>query len=244
VILNEAAARRFFGGDAAIDQHMHWKHGVGDRTVVGIVGDIRFFGPESKPRPQAFIPIAQSRDSAATLLLRLDRHVDVLPGVGRAVSDAFAASAIPGVHVDVQTLEGFYGMLVGQRRLNMYLLGGFGLLGIVITIVGIYGVMAYLVAQRTREIAIRMALGALPGFILRSVLVRALRYVAIGLLAGGLGAWLGSTTVAGLLFQIEPHDVRIYGVVAILVACVGLAAAWIPACRAARVDPTTALKLE
>jgi putative ABC transport system permease protein len=146
------------------------------------------------------------------------------------------------VSVDVQTLESFLSDLVAQRRFNMWLLGIFGLLGIVIACIGIYGVMAYLVAQRTHEIGIRMALGALPLTILWSVIGSTSRYIGLGLIAGLTGAWMLSTTVKGLLFGIQPHDATVYALVGGLLAGVGLLAAVVPARRAARVDPLVALR--
>jgi ABC-type antimicrobial peptide transport system permease subunit len=117
-------------------------------------------------------------------------------------------------------------------------------LGLAIAAVGLYGVMAYLVTQRTPEIGIRMALGAQPSTILRSVLVRALRQLAAGLAIGLTAAWLLSTLVTDFLFRIEPHDLRIYAAAAIALLLAGLAAALLPARRAARVDPLIALRLE
>ncbi len=245
VILNWRAARMFFGGDAALGKVMSWKRSVGTRTVVGVVGDIRYDGPENDSRPQAFIPFTQSRTSAATLLLRTATGVEgLLPGIGQAVSAEFPAGSSPPVHLNVQTLERYFGNLVAQRRFNMLLLGLFGILGVSVASIGIYGVMAYLVAQRTHEIGIRMALGALPGAILWMVLARTACYVGLGLAAGSLAAWLLSTSVRGLLFDIQPHDPRVYLAVGGLLLAIGVVAALVPARRAASVDPLIALRFE
>jgi ABC-type antimicrobial peptide transport system permease subunit len=126
----------------------------------------------------------------------------------------------------------------------MLLLGLFGLLGVVIACVGIYGVMAYVVTQRTQEIGIRMALGATPGAVLWSVLGRAGTYLAGGLALGLVGAWLLSALVAGFLFEIRPHDPWVYAGVTATLAATGITAALLPARRAARVDPLVALRLE
>ena len=126
----------------------------------------------------------------------------------------------------------------------MLLLGLFGVLGIVIACVGIYGVMAYVVTQRTQEIGIRMALGAMPAAILWSVLGRAIAYLAGGLGIGLTGAWLLGAFVSGFLFQIPPHDVRVYAGVSATLVAAGVAAAWLPARRAARLDPLAALRLD
>ena len=215
---------------------------LGTREIVGIVGNIRHDGPETDWRRQGFVPLRQSQEAVgATLVVRLSRGAgDVLPPVKAAIWAGFPGLALP----DVQTLSQYLDGLLAQRRFNMLLLGLFGLLGIVIACVGLYGVLAYVVALRTQEIGIRMALGAVPGAILRSVLGRALLYVAGGLGIGLATAWMLSTLVSSFLFEVQPHDVRIYAGVGALLVVTGLAAAFFPARRAARVDPLVALRLE
>jgi putative ABC transport system permease protein len=243
VIVNQQTAQRFFDGDP-IGKVMRWQT-RGERTVIGVVGDIRFDGPENESRPQAFIPWAQSRVFGGTLLVRTaSPSGGLLPGVGKAVASEFPASVMPPINVEVQMLEHYFRDLVAERRFNMLLLGTFGILGIAIACAGIYGVMAYIVAQRTHEIGIRMALGALPGAIAWSVVARTGRYVVLGLVAGLSGAWILSTTVRGLLFAIEPHDPAVYVWTGALLFTVALAAALIPARRAASVDPLVALRFE
>jgi ABC-type antimicrobial peptide transport system permease subunit len=126
----------------------------------------------------------------------------------------------------------------------MLLLVLFGVLGLIIASVGIYGVMAYVVSQRTQEIGIRMALGALPSTILMSVLGGALLYMIIGLAIGLVSAWGLAELVRGFLFEIQPHDPTIYAGVLTVLAMTGLAAAFFPARRAAGVDPLIALRME
>jgi predicted permease len=238
LIINDAAARRYFPGEDPIGRTVEF---AGTRRIVGVVGNIRHDGPETDWRRQGFVPLEQSRQVGATLVLRLSRDVgSVLPAVKSAIWAQFPGLALP----DVQTLSQYLGRLVAQRRFNMMILSLFGLLGIVIACVGIYGVMAYVVQLRTQEIGIRMALGAVPGAILWSVLRRAMMYLAGGLAIGMTGAWVLGALVSGFLFQIEPHDPWVYaGVVAMLVVT-GVTAAFIPAWRAARVDPLVALRLE
>lgn len=243
VVLNEMAARRFFAGHA-VGQTMHWRR-YGVRTVVGIVGDIRYDGPEEPARPQAFIPIVQTSDSAATLIVRTaPAAVSVLPEIGRVISQEYPAGAVAPLNVEGQPLEHYFSELVAARRVNMRLLGLFGLLGTLIASVGIYGVLAYLVAQRTREIGIRVALGAQRAVIVRSVLALTAKYVAAGLAAGTLAAWMLSTLVRGLLFSIQPHDPAVYMFVCCSICGLAALAALIPARRAASVDPIVALRCE
>jgi len=243
VVLNEQAARRFFGGDA-LGKTMQWKlYGV--RTVVGIVGDIRYDGPEAPKRPQAFIPLAQTKASAATLLVRTAaRQTNVLPAIGQVISTEYPAGHTAPVHIDIYPLEHYFSELVAQRRVNMRLLGLFGVLGACVAVAGIYGVMAYLVAQRTREIGIRVALGARPVVIVRSVFAVTGTYVAAGVVGGTIMAWMLSTLVRGLLFGVQPHDPALYaGVVGAICGLAALAAV-VPALRAASVDPIIALRCE
>jgi putative ABC transport system permease protein len=237
-ILNEAAARKYFPDADPIGQIVEFS---GRRRVVGVVGSIRHDGPETGWRRQGFIPIEQSRAVGATVVMRLSRDPhDVLPAVKAAVWSHFPGLALP----DVQTLSEYLGRLIAQRRFNMLLLSLFGLLGIVIACVGIYGVMAYVVRLRTHEIAIRMALGAAPVAIVRSVLGRAAVYVGVGLTAGLAAAWALSALVSGLLFQVEPHALWIYASVSAALVAIGLIAGFVPARRAAQVDPLAALRSE
>jgi predicted permease len=244
MILNRRAAQTLFGAEGALGKAVLWKGAVGERTVVGVVGDIRFDGPENDVRPQAFIPFAQSRSAGATLVVRTAPGGTSLPDIARAIGAEFPAGVMPPLHMKVQTIEQYLADLVAHRRLNMLLLGVFGILGISIASIGIYGVMAYIVAQRTHEIGIRMALGALPAAILWAVVARTVRCIGLGIGVGLVGAWMLSETVSGFLFDIRPHDPAVYLMVGTLLVTIGLTAALIPARRAARVDPLVALRFE
>jgi predicted permease len=240
VILNEAAAARYFPGEDAVGKIVRL---VGNRTVVGVVGDIRHEGPESGWRTQAFVPLAQSRVFGATLVLRTASGAPgILPAVRQAIWSEFP-DALP-TRIDEHTLTYYFDALVAQRRFNMLLLALFGVLGLSIASVGIYGVMGYIVSQRTQEIGIRMALGARPSTILRSVLGSALLTMLLGVAIGLLAAWGLSGLVRGFLFEAQPHDPRVYAGALLVLATTGLAAAFGPAHRASSVDPLTALRME
>ena len=236
VIINQAAARRYFPGESPIGKTVRF---LGLRRIVGVVGNIRHEGPESAWRRQGFVPLDQSPQVGATLVLRLSRDVpDVLPAVKTAIWAQFPDLALP----DIETLSGYLRRLTAQRRFLMLLFSLLGLLGTVITCVGIYGVMAYVVELRTHEIGIRMALGARPASILSSILGQALAYLGAGLAIGLPATWLLGALVSAFLFQVEPHDLGVYGWVIGTLATTGVAAALIPARRAARVDPLVALR--
>lgn len=240
VILNEAAAARYFPGADAVGKVVRLE---GNRTVVGVVGDIRHDGPESGWRTQAFVPLAQSRVFGATLVVRTASAAQgILPAVRQAIWSEFP-DALP-TRLDEHTLTYYFDALVAQRRFNMLLLALFGILGLSIASVGIYGVMGYIVSQRTQEIGIRMALGAQPSTILRSVLGSALLTMLLGIGIGLIGAWGLSGLVRGFLFEVQPHDPRVYAGALLVLATTGLAAAFGPAHRASSVDPLVALRME
>jgi putative ABC transport system permease protein len=238
VVINQLAATRLFPGEDPIGKAI----GVnGDRTVVGVVGDVYQSSLETDPRTEAYIPMAQRPSIFAELVVRTSGDpYQALPAVKTAV-----LAVMPEVPLrNVRSMEELIGRRVAQRRLNMLLLGLFGLLGLVISAVGIYGVMAYQVSQRTREIGVRMALGAPRMTVVRMVLVRAAVLVLIGLVIGGTGAWFLSETARTFLFRMDVADPRAFAAAIGVLALVALLASLIPARRAASVDPLVALRSE
>jgi putative ABC transport system permease protein len=240
VILNQAAAARYFGGDDALGKVIRVQ---GTRTVVGIVGNMRIAGPEREWRTQAFIPVTQGRVYGATLIVRTGADAQGLrAAIRQAIWSEFPAT-LP-LRIDEHAMEYFFDGLVAERRFNMLLLGLFGVLGLVIAGVGVYGVIAYLVAQRTHEFGIRMALGAARGRIVMSVVSAVLVYLVVGLAIGLTSAWGFSEFIREFLFEVQPRDPAVYGSVVAVLTIAGLAAAFVPARRAAGVDPAIALRCE
>jgi len=236
VVLNDVAAKLYLGDRDPIGARININ---GERTVVGVVGSVRLGGPESEVRPESYSPLEPKAMFGADLVIKTaGRPEDLAPSV-RAALWEIAPDLTLG---ETQTLEMFFSRLIAQRRFNMLLLSIFGLLGIVITGVGIYGVMAYVVEQRTQEIGIRMALGAQPKRVLGMMLSRAMVYVSAGLAVGLAGAYGLSRFVESFLFRVEPGDPVVYLATAGLLVVIGLLAAWIPSRRAARVDPIIALR--
>jgi putative ABC transport system permease protein len=237
-IINESAARKYFPDEDAIGREIGLDR---LRTVVGVVGDIRQTSLEVDPRPESYIPLTQGRIFGGSLVIRTGPDAyTVLNGVKAAT---FAV--LPSVPLrNVITMEELIGSRVAQRRLTMLLIGLFGVLGLLISAVGIYGVMAYHVAQKTREIGVRVALGATPPQILRMVGTNAAALVVAGLLIGISGAWYLRATAQAFLFRVEPTDVRAFAAAVLLLAGAAAAASVIPARRAARVDPIVALRAE
>jgi len=237
VLLNQAAERLYFEGTDAVGQAIDI---AGMRRVVGVVADIRLEGPEKDARPQAFIPMTRSMSGQGVdLVLRASGDPgSVIPSVRSAVQQAFPDVVVP----EARTFEEMFNTLIAQRKFNMLLLSLFGILGVVIAAVGIYGVMAFVVDQRRTEFGVRMALGARRGGIVGMVLRRAALYVGSGLVAG-LGIAIGmSMLVKSFLFNVAPTEPLVYVAIAILLSAVALVAALVPALRASRVDPIVALR--
>ena len=238
VILTESAANKYFPGEDPIGQTV----GInGSRTIVGVVSDIHQTSLEMAPRPSAYIPMAQTTTPGGALVIRTsgDPH-QMLPAVKSAVF-----SVLPDVPLrNVMTMEELIGRRVAQRRLNMLLLGLFGLLGLFIAAVGVYGVTAYIVSQRTREIGVRMALGATPRHVVSMVFLNVAVQIAVGLIVGGVAAIYLSATAKAFLFNVEATDARAFVAAVLLIAGAALIATTIPARRAARVDPMIALRSE
>ena len=240
IVINEAAARKYWPGEDALGQRM--KINNKERTVVGVVADIRHLGPESPSRQECYIPLAQNETIGATLVMRTAGDpVAVLPAVKAAIWSVNNEQRLTG---DIVTLEGYMDRLIAQRRFNMALLALFGVLGLIIAAVGIYGVMAYVVAQRTNEIGVRMALGATPRDVVGMILGRASLLMLLGLAIGGAGAWYLSAGVRTFLFEVEPANAGIFAASIAALAAAGLLASAIPARRAATVDPLIALRHE
>jgi len=236
VILNEAAARHYFPHDDPIGRPI-----PGGRVVVGVVGNVSARGPERAVEPEEFHPMVEGPLRHVTLVLKVDADASaVTERVAGAVWAEFPDVIIPAP----QTLEWALEIYVAQRRFNMVLLSVFGVLALAIAGVGIYGMMTFIVAQRTREIGIRMALGAVRSDVLWSVLRRASLQVGVGLVAGLVLSWLLARSIETFLFNVAPHDPWVYGVVCLVIAVTALVAAYAPARRAARVDPLVALRLE
>jgi len=239
-VINRVAARKYWPDQDAIGQRV--KINGRERTVVGIVGDIRHLGPEMPLRQECYIPLGQDDPMNATLAIRTKGDpLTVLPAVKAAI---WSVNREQRLTADTMTLEGHMDRLIAQRRFNMALLALFGALGLVIAAAGIYGVMGYVVAQRTSEIGVRMALGATPANVLSMVLRKAVLLIAAGLAIGSSGAWYLSKGVKTFLFQVEPADIGVFTLALATLAAAGLLASAIPARRAAGVDPLVALRHE
>jgi putative ABC transport system permease protein len=216
-------------------------HRGSSQPRVPIVGNTRIDGPEGRVKPEAYLPMAQTGIFWGTLEVRRGEPPASLTGPLRAIVSAVAPDAQVGA---LESLDETFGHLVAARRLSMLLFAMFGVLAMAIAAVGIYGVVSCLVEQRTKEIGVRMALGATPGRILRQLLGQFAWVLGGGVTLGLLAAWSLARFVAAFLFEVPAHAVGVYAAVSTAVVLTGLLATVLPARRAAKVDPPVALRAE
>jgi putative ABC transport system permease protein len=209
--------------------------------VVAVVGDVRSAGLDSMPRASLYFSLGQFPWDAAHLVVRAEGEPTRLAG---AVARELHAVDPELPLADVRTFESYLGESVATRRFVMLLLAAFSVVAVVLSGIGIAGVMANAIVQRTREIGVRLALGAQPGDVLAMVLRQGMRLVAAGLVIGLLGAFALTRVLQSLLYGTTPTDLPTYAAVALLLGAVALVATWLPARRATRVDPAVALQAE
>ena len=240
IIINEAAAKKNWPGQDPIG-HIANGVGDGDTTVVGVVADIRQTSLEDAASPEAFAPIMQQWPSGCELVIRSKLPADVL---GAAVMDSLRQLNPSQVAAAVRPLTRLVDHSVSPRRFFVYLVGIFAALGLILAALGIYGVISYTVTRQTQEIGIRMALGATPGIVQRSVLGRTLKLALTGIAVGAVASWAVSKVIASLLFKTDSNDPITFIGVTLLLVLVALLAGYFPALRATRIDPTIALRSE
>jgi predicted permease len=248
VIVNEAFARTVFPNENPLGQRL----GIGDgwwrdgdhlpREIVGVVANVRDGSLDKAPAPELFIPHSQSLwDFGLNLVLRTRVKPETLM---RPVRETVWAMDKDQAIGDIKTMEHVIAESVAPQKFNAGLLGGFAALALLLAAIGIYGVLAYSVSQRTREMGLRMALGAQRADILRLVIRQGTGLAIIGIVFGLGGAFALTRVMRTLLFEVEPGDPLTFVTVSLLLMAVALLACWVPARRAARVDPMEALRYE
>jgi putative ABC transport system permease protein len=238
VVINETMARRYFAGENPLGKIVRNPHGRGE--VIGVVGDVKHYGLDSEPRAELFMPAWQQPLNGMALIVRTAS--DPKGFVESIRREVLAVDAEQPIY-DVSAMVDVVSRSVFLPRISMLLLGAFAISALLLAVVGIYGVVSYTVTQRTRELGVRMALGADAASTLRLVLGKSMMLIAAGT-ACGLAASLAVTrAIAGLLYGVSPVDPIVFGGVSLVLAAAGFAATLIPARRATRVDPIVALRV-
>jgi len=247
VIINQTLADRYFPDQNPIGQRIAWTGELlrfapisGEwRTVVGVAGNTKDGGLDAEPRPVVFMPFNQMLALSGGLVIRADSNVAAVTAAATRIVRRIAPSA---PIEQVMTLAQYKDQSVSPRRLNAALISSFSVLAVIIAAVGIAGVLAFSVSARTHEIGIRMSLGANRARVQRMILGEGGVLLAVGLVVGIAGAFFAARIIEGLLFGVEPHDPMTFIGVAVLMAAIGIGACWIPALRAARIDPAITMR--
>src|SRR5437667_2272773 len=241
IIVNQTFAKKFWPNEDALGKRIVMG-GMSDDpkwiTIVGIVGDMRHFGLDIDPKPEMYVPFAQDSYFTTIYVVRSNQDPRTLvPAIQREIQAIDPALPL----ANVRTFENVIGDLVAPRRLSVVLLGVFAGVAVLLAGVGIYGVMSFLVVQRTHEIGVRMALGAQRSDVLKLVLVRSLKLISAGTIIGLIVALMSTHTLRALLYSVSAFDAATFALVTILLGAIALVASYLPAMRASKADPMIAL---
>ncbi len=238
IIINEAAARREWPGEDPIGRTA-FGIGDGESKVVGVIADVRESSLEEASSPEVYVPITQNSPEGSELVVRTKLAPEVLAssvmGTLRQINPSQPAT-------EFRPLTLLVDHAVSPRRFFVLLVAVFAMLGLILASLGIYGVISYSVTQRTQEIGIRMSLGATMGRVQRNVLGRTMRVALVGIGVGAVLSFVAARLIASLLYATAPTDPTVFAGVIVLLSVVALAAGYIPARRASRIDPMVALR--
>ncbi len=246
VVLSESAARLLFPGADPIGHHMEISSGFGlgrgraGGEIIGIVADVRDQALGVPPRPMTYLLHAQWPVSGLAIVIQSANPTTLAPSVRAALRSLDPLLPFSSV----RTMDRVASQSVAQPRFTMLLLATFAAVALALAAIGIFGVMSYIVEQRTREIGVRLALGAIGPTVVAETVRRALVPVSIGIVAGLAGALALARGMAGLLFEVGPADPATFAAVGMGLGAIAMVSAWLPARRASRVDPAIALRAE
>jgi predicted permease len=252
MVIDDVFARKYFGDDDPVGKHLNLDDFDKPAEIVGVVGHVKQWGLDSddteKLRAQLYLPFMQLPDAAMALAPAGTDVAVRFEGGAPALFDALRQTSKQMSNQQVihgaQTMEEIISSSLAARRFSMMLLSVFAALALLLSSVGIYGVISYLVGQRTHEIGIRLALGAQRNDVLHMVLGEGMRLAALGVGLGLVGALALTRFLSTMLYGVKPHDPVTYAAVAILLGGIAALACWVPARRAMRVDPIVALRYE
>jgi hypothetical protein len=252
IVVNQAFADKYLRGQDPIGHviSMSDKGPFADIRIVGVIGDMKQKSVAESTQPEIYFCLAQTEPGTpmygvATAFIQVAIRAAVPADALRAQFDKALHEVAPdATTTGVKTIHQAVEDSCGSQKLIAYLLESFAALALMIASVGLYGLLSFAVAQRTREIGIRMALGAQQANILSLVLHRAVVLVAIGLSLGGVFAWFAARFAAGYIYGVRAHDGVTFAAVSVVLAASSFFAAWLPARRAAAVDPILALRSE
>ena len=255
VVINEAFARRYWKNESPLGQRLIIGSGMGPafvqppREIIGVVGDARDAGLNNDPQPATFIPLAQVGDAYMALNNRFMPltwlvRTKVAPfSLAPLIQQAFEDGA--GLPVaNIRSMDQIVVLSTSRDRFNTLLLGVFAFFAILLASIGLYGLMAYAVEQRTLEFGIRLALGANSASLRNMVVRQAMVLAGAGILIGCAAAWLLTGVLSTMLYGVKAHDAAVFSSVAALLAAVAFVASYVPARRTLRVDPVIALRYE
>jgi putative ABC transport system permease protein len=243
-ILGRTLARRLFGTESALGRRIRIvnpDYGAGWRTVVGVAADVRYTGLADPAGDALYTPVAQTPFPWIYAMVRTSSRPETF---ARAVREAVTSTA-PGLEAAaLRPMDQVLAETVAQPRFNVVLVSAFAVLALVLAALGVYGVVSYSVAQRVREIGIRLALGATRREVVRLVAGEGIRLAGAGIAVGLVAAAAATRLLQALLFEVRPLDLPTFAAAGIVLAAIALGASAIPAARAGRVDPVAALRAD
>ncbi|MGH9765048.1 MAG: FtsX-like permease family protein, partial [Blastocatellia bacterium] len=242
-VISESLGRERWPGQDPIGHTIEFGNMDGDfrlLTIVGIVGDVREDGLELPPRPTVYVNLFQRPRATTTLTVLSDADTASVTSEARGILQELN----PEIPPRFRTFSQVYSDSLGSRRFNFILIGFFGITALLLATAGVFGVMAYSVSRRTREIGVRVALGASSGEVLKMILGQGLSTILVGVVIGIAGSLALTRTVSSLLFGVNATDPLTFVGVTLLLIGAALLASYIPARRATKVDPNVALRYE
>ncbi len=242
-IINESLARRDFRDSDPIGRRIRtpWLGQNGLATIVGVARDLKYAAIDADPVPELFFHFVDAPISSISLVMRVEGDpIAAAPAIRKALSAIDPTQSF----YNIKTLEAVLSDSIAPRRFNLLLLGTFAIVALALAALGVYGVVAYAVSERTHEIGIRMALGAARSNVVRMIVAQGMWSVMAGLVVGLFAAWAATRLIAGLLYGVEPHDTATFAVTTLALGSIACLACVVPALKAALVDPATALRAE